>query len=154
MPGTGPESMYSVKRTILLRDSDAAGVLFFARYLALAHDAYEAFMMERGIRFGHQVRKGRFIMPIVHAESDHRRPLWVGDCFTIQLYVAMVKRRAFTIHYEFRLETGELAATCKTTHVAVDKSSGRAIPLPREVLDVLQTETLPPGKCLDEETQS
>ena len=130
--------MYTVIRTISLRDSDAAGVLFFARYLALAHDAYEAFMTERGINFGHQVREGAYIMPIVHAESDHRRPLWVGDRFTINLHVAKIKSRAFTIHYEFRLPDGELAATCQTTHVAVNKATGRAMSLPLEVVEILR----------------
>lgn len=130
--------MYTVSRTISLRDSDAAGVLFFARYLALAHDAYEAFMTDQGVSFGHQVREGAFIMPIVHAESDHRRPLWVGDVFTINLHVAQIKSRAFTIHYEFRLLDGELAATCQTTHVAVNKATGRAIPLPQEIVEILQ----------------
>ena len=131
--------MYTVSRTILLRDSDAAGVLFFARYLALAHDAYEAFMMDHGVSFGHQVREGAFIMPIVHAESDHRRPLWVGDCFTIHLHTSKIKSRAFTIHYEFRLPDGELAATCQTTHVAVNKATGRAIPIPPEIVAILHS---------------
>jgi YbgC/YbaW family acyl-CoA thioester hydrolase len=125
-----------------LHEADAAGVLFFARYLMFAHDADEEFMAAHGIDFAHVIREGAYVLPVVHAESDHRRPLWAGETATITVRVQEVKRRSFTLAYELRTPSGSLAAECRTTHAAVNKGTGRACPLPPEVLSVLR------GSCL------
>ncbi len=129
--------MFSTTRRISLRDADAAGVLFFARYLALAHDAYEEFMISRGMNFRRQLEEGTFILPVIHAECDYRMPLWVGDETTIQLSVTEVKRRTFTVSYALHTPDGGCAAECKTMHAAVDKATRRAIPLPDIVVEAL-----------------
>lgn len=123
---------------ISLRDADAAGVLFFGRYFALAHDAYETFLDGHGLNLGRLLQEGRFVVPVVHAESDYRRPLRVGERVTIRLRVAEVRRRAFTVAYEFLDGSGESACSLRTVHVAVDLSTGRAAPLPDELRAVLE----------------
>ena len=132
--------MFTTTRRVTLRDADPAGVLFFARYLAFAHDAYEEFMAARGIDFARVIREGDYLVPVVHAESDHRRPLWAGDTTTIAVRVEEVKRRSFTMVYELRTSAGAVAAECRTTHTAVNKQTGRACPLPQEVLSALRAE--------------
>lgn len=129
--------MFTTTRRITLRDADAAGVLFFARYLSLAHDAYEEFMASRGISFRVQITDGTFILPVVHAECDYRHPLWVGDETRVEVSVAEVRSRTYTIAYVLYTPDGHKAATCKTVHAVVDKESRKAIPLPRLVLDAL-----------------
>lgn len=130
--------MYHVTRTITLRDADAAGVLFFARYLSLAHDVYEEFMASRGINFRAVLHDGEMLIPVIHAESDYHTPLHVGEKVTIRLEIAEVRRRTFTVYYEFCTEDGSLAAACKTVHVAVDRRTGRATPMPDMLLKALK----------------
>ncbi|MCP4639832.1 MAG: acyl-CoA thioesterase [bacterium] len=132
--------MFTYEAVITLRDADAGGVLFFARYLALAHDAYEAFLRERGVGFAQMLDDGEIIIPIVHAESDHRAPCRVGETVTISLTVAEVRRRSFTVTYEFHTSSGELACTAKTIHVVVDLQKKRAIPLPDHIASALTSE--------------
>jgi len=130
--------MYTWQTTITLRDADAAGVLFFARYLALAHDAYEAFLTAHGLGTGRILREATYLLPVVHAESNYRHPLWVGDRVTIVLWIEHIKRRTYTIAYELRNAEQTLACTVHTTHVAVDKTSRRAVPLPEELVHILK----------------
>ena len=122
-----------------LRDADPAGVLFFARYLALAHDAYEAFMDARGVSFGLLLREVNYIIPVVHAESDYRVPLWAGEKFQVRLWVHTIRRRSFAIAYELRRADGTLSCTAQTVHAVVDKTTRRAIPLPQKVRQALET---------------
>lgn len=129
--------MFTTTRRITLRDADAAGVLFFARYLSLSHDAYEEFMASRGISFRAQITEGTFILPVVHAECDYRRPLWVGDEVRIEVSVAEVRSRSYTISYVLYTPDGLKSAACKTVHAVVDKETRKAIPVPKLVLDAL-----------------
>jgi YbgC/YbaW family acyl-CoA thioester hydrolase len=124
---------YTTTRKVMMRDADPAGVLYFARYLTFAHEAYEEFMESRGLSLLRCVRDGAFIIPVIHAESTHRLPLWLGETAAIQLTVAEIRSRAFTITYVMRTADGRLAATCRTVHAAVDKATRRAIPLPPEL---------------------
>jgi len=129
--------MFESTKTITLRDADGAGVLFFARYLALAHDVYEEFMASRGISFRQIIEDGHWILPVVHAESDYHKPLWMGDRVNIRLTVAEITKRSVSLEYEFVTPDGDIAARCKTVHVAVDKRAGRAMPLPDELVAAL-----------------
>jgi len=128
---------YTVKRTITLRDADAAGILFFARYLSLAHDVYEEFMASKGVRFAEYLREGRVIVPIIHTESDYHISLGVGEQVKIQLHVTEVGKRSFKIRFEFYNAQGQLAASCRTVHVAVDRQLGTSIALPADLLAAL-----------------
>jgi len=113
--------------------------LFFARYLALAHDAYEAFMDARGVSFGLLLHEADYIIPVVHAESDYRVPLWAGEEVQVRLWVHKLQRRSFTIAYELRRADDALSCTVQTVHAVVDKTSRRAIPLPQEIREALET---------------
>jgi len=137
--------MYTYKTRITLRDADAAGVLFFGRYFALAHDAYEAFLDSHGLNIGQLIQTTDYILPIVHAESDYRRALFVGQPASIRLRVIEVRSRTFTIAYEFLNSEGELACRLRTVHCAVNVKTRKAVALPKEVVNALKSELEPAG---------
>lgn len=122
--------MYSYDTIITLRDADAAGILYFARYFALAHDAYEAYLAEAGCSIARILDEASYIVPIVHAEADYRAPLRVGQKVQIRLKVEEVKSRSFTMRSTFHTENDQPACSVRTVHVAVEKATGKAIPLP------------------------
>jgi 1,4-dihydroxy-2-naphthoyl-CoA hydrolase len=130
--------MYEYATKIKMRDADAAGVLFFGRYFALAHDAYEAFLDAHGVNIGQVLLEGGFLLPVVHAESDYRAPLFVGEAVTIQLRVVEIRTRAFTVAYEFHNSEDKVACTMKTIHVPVDPKTKRSAPIPEAVVRALE----------------
>lgn len=131
--------MFSYTTTVRIHDADPAGVLFFARYLVLAHDAYEAFLESCGFGAGRIFRDEAFVIPVVHAEADYRTPLWVGDHATIKLEIEELRRRSFTVAYEICGPSGVLACAVRTTHVVVSTETKRAVPLPDKLRAVLET---------------
>ncbi len=121
---------------VMLHDTDAAGVLFFAHLFRHAHDAYEAFMAARGLLLHRIIAEGEWGLPLVHAEADYTRPLHHGDVVAVHLEVESMGERSFTLGYRFECK-GACCATARTVHVAVDRS-GRAIGLPETVMEILR----------------
>ncbi|WP_295542303.1 thioesterase family protein [uncultured Thiohalocapsa sp.] len=113
---------------VALHDTDAAGVLFFAHLFRHAHDAYEAWMAQLGFPLHAMLRDGVLRLPLVHAEADYRRPLRHGAVVTVQLTPTAVGAGSFTVDYRFHTADGDLAATARTVHAAVDGSSRGGLP--------------------------
>ncbi|MCA9406337.1 MAG: acyl-CoA thioesterase [Candidatus Omnitrophica bacterium] len=130
--------MYNYKTKIKLHDTDAAGLLFFANQFKIIHDAYEALLEEIGFGFGELIRNRPFFLPIVHAESDYKNPLFVGDELDIQVKVTHVGTTSFTFSYELFNQKKVLVGTAKTVHVTTDKATKQKIPLPPEMREKIE----------------
>ena len=61
---------FRYERTVRLADTDAAGVVYFARVLSICHEAYEASLAAAGVPLASWIRKGTIALPIVHAHAD------------------------------------------------------------------------------------
>jgi len=125
--------------TINLRHVDSAGVVFFARFFELAHDAYERFMEELGHPLPADMAHSDLILPIVHAHSDYHGFLRLGDRVRITISVEKISTRSYGLVYAFSLGDGASCATVRTVHVAVDPAQGRAVQLPESLRAALQT---------------
>lgn len=130
--------MFIHTTTIRLHDTDAAGVLYFANQFRLAHEAYEAFMELAGASLAAMLKKGTIALPIVHAESDYRIPLRVGDTLTISLRLHHLGKTSFTLVSKFTAKD-QTAGYVTTTHVAINRRSGKKTPLPPALKRALQT---------------
>ena len=130
--------MHVFERKIRLQHTDGAGVVFFARFFELAHEAYEHLLDAIGHAFPADLAGESILYPIVHAESDYRAMLRLGDTLRIEVTVAEVKSRSFALTYRFINPAGDEAAALKTVHVAVDKATGRSTRLPDDLADALR----------------
>ena len=129
--------MFRYSTYLKLRDTDAAGVAFFASYYAIAHDAYEAFLNEQGRSLNHWLDQVN--LPIVHSEADYKAPLRLGDAFVIEVTCLKISERSYTLNYTFLNESGVLALI-QTVHVAVSPdldSKLKAVSLPAELKSLL-----------------
>lgn len=125
--------MYTYRMIIRLQDTDAAGVLFFANYFRLTHEAYETFMAGIGFDFYHMIHEWDYLVLIAHAECDFKRPLHVGDAVTIHITCSKLGRTSFTLDYTLVDDDDNTVATGNSIHACVNKSDLNSIPLP-EVL--------------------
>ena len=129
--------MFEYERRIGMRDVDAGGVLFFARYLSLVHEATEEMLARHGIHFMGHVAEHGVVFPVVHVRADYRMPLPIGETATIQLNVSEIKRRTYTIAFTFLVQ-GQIAANGELVHACVDCATRKATPLPPQVIEILQ----------------
>lgn len=123
---------FSYHRTVRFADTDAAGVVFFANYLAICHEAYEESLAAAGIDLAAFFRDTGVVVPIAKSSADYLRPLQPGDKLRIALVPVSLSENAFAIDYElFRLGPVEkLAARVRTEHVATSPAKRTRVPLP------------------------
>ncbi|MDA1195527.1 MAG: thioesterase family protein [Planctomycetota bacterium] len=122
---------------IRLQHTDAAGVVFFARYFELAHAAYEDLLDALGQSLPGNLGSAALLYPIVHAEANYRAMVRMGDRVRIEVTVSEVKSRSFALDYRFATPHGEEIAVLKTVHVAVDRATGRSTRLPDDLAAAL-----------------
>jgi 1,4-dihydroxy-2-naphthoyl-CoA hydrolase len=129
---------YSWNYQVHLRDTDAAGVVYFANFLALCHNAYEAALFDAGISFQGLV-SGEILLPVIHASGDFKQPLLCGNQIQIQLQPHQISDGKFDITYEIHLADGRLAGIVTTVHVAIDRSTRQRANLPLNIQDWLSS---------------
>ena len=121
--------MFTYKTKIRLHDTDAAGIIFFANQFKIIHDAYEDLLEKFGWSFKTMLKGTNYFLPIVHAESDYKAPVFVGDKIAIAIKVGHIGNTSFS--FEYTLKRGKtLVGTAKTVHVTINQKTRKKIPLP------------------------
>lgn len=143
--------MFRYSTELKLRDTDAAGIAFFAAYYAIAHDAYERFLSQSSRPLSSWLAEVH--LPIVHSQAQYQAPLRLGEAFEVLITCVNMGTRSFTLSYEF-IKKGELTplAQLQTVHVAVGSASvqdalspdsnaskAQAVPIPTEFKKLLST---------------
>jgi 1,4-dihydroxy-2-naphthoyl-CoA hydrolase len=115
---------FSYEYIIQFRDTDAAGVVYFANILSICHVAYEASLIASGINLKTFVNNSEFAVPITHASADFFKPLYCGDRITIELTPRSIDGCRFEIAYQLD------SATAITKHVVIDPNNRKRKELP------------------------
>lgn len=132
-------AVFRDKVTVRLQHTDAAGVLFFANHIVLAHETYEKFMEQIDCSFASILDEEPFLVLIIHAEADFRRPVAVGDRIDVEMRIIDIGNTSFILEYRLNASDGSEISRCKTVHVATDKDSGKKIPLPTKLRTKLES---------------
>lgn len=119
---------YSYTTIVRLADTDAAGIVFFANYFRLAHEAVETMFTDLGFSVRYILEQAPYILPLVHADMDYRRPLRAGDSVTVEVTLEQLGESSVTLKHRF-MRGGEVAAEGRTVHVSVDRRTQQAVPL-------------------------
>ena len=70
-----------------------------------------------------------YFLPIVHAESDYKTPVFVGDKLVVAIKVGHIGNTSFS--FEYTLKRGKtLVGTAKTVHVTIDQKTRKKVALP------------------------
>ncbi|MDY6937271.1 MAG: thioesterase family protein [Cyanobacteriota bacterium] len=146
---------YSYTRTIYFRDTDAAGVVYFANLLAICHEAYEAALGNSGIDLRSFFSNPTAAIPIVHASVDFYRPLFCGDRVRVWLHPQILTPSEFEITFEMTDEMteasvepdgkGRKVAQALTRHVCIEPTRRCRQELPDEIVAWLQSDRPEPN---------
>lgn len=130
---------FTYLRRVYLGDTDAAGVVYFAKGLEICHEAYEESLSKAGISLIQMIDEGKIALPIVHAEIDFLRPLFCGDRLQVSLEVIQVNNSEFAIAYQiFPLNNlDQVLIKAKTRHVCINPQIRKRIDLPPAILEWL-----------------
>lgn len=122
---------FTYSRTVHLSDTDAAGVVYFARLVSMCHEAYEESLVAEGVTlksFFHDTTA----VPIVRAEINFFRPLYSGDKLLIELIPNQLSENEFEVAYQILRASSPEKAVAKaiTRHVCINASTRQRVPIP------------------------
>ncbi|MFH1496993.1 MAG: thioesterase family protein [Verrucomicrobiota bacterium] len=127
---------FSYHRTIHFPDTDAAGVVFFARYLFICHEAYEEALAATGVQLGGFFADHGVVVPIAKSEASYLRPLACGDKVRVEVTPNRLSENSYAIDYVLWKQHGSAekrAAVVRTEHVCIDSTTRERRPLPTPV---------------------
>jgi YbgC/YbaW family acyl-CoA thioester hydrolase len=116
---------YSTSKVINFSDCDPAGVIFYPRAMAIAHDAVEAMIAHSALGHNAWFLSDQYAAPLRHAELDFRQPLRPRDEITLQARVEKIGNTSVTFVVDFLRDDGGLAAKVTTVHVLIEKNTGQ-----------------------------
>ncbi len=128
--------MFCYHTKIRLHHTDAAGQVYFSQIFTLAHECYERFLDE-AYPLDTLLATGQVLLPIVHAEADYHQPLKIAEPITIEMALARLGDHSFHLRYELKPDDGTIAATVKTSHVAIDPATQQSIEIPNDLRQAL-----------------
>lgn len=118
-------------RIIRFEDTDAAGVVYFAKVLAMCHEGYEESLRVAGIDLKTFFTNSDVAIPITHAKVDFYLPLFCGDRITIRLTPEAITPNEFMINYQIVSDNHQKpAALAHTKHVCIHPQIRQRINLP------------------------
>lgn len=126
---------FSYHRTVHFPDTDAAGVVFFARYLSMCHEAYEEALAAAGVPLATFFLDNGVIVPVSKSEATYLRPLVCGDRLRIDVTPALLTENSYALNYVmWKLGTSEKrAAVLRTEHVCISSKTRDRLPLPATI---------------------
>jgi 1,4-dihydroxy-2-naphthoyl-CoA hydrolase len=126
---------FSCEYTIQFRDTDAAGVVYFANIISICHVGYEASLINSDIDLKLFVSNSDFAIPITNVFADFFRPLYCGDRVIIELTPQWIDRSRFEVKYQILTEDSQIAATAITKHIAIDPTTRKRKELPQLLIN-------------------
>ncbi|MEO6875613.1 MAG: thioesterase family protein [Opitutaceae bacterium] len=127
---------FTYQRTVHFPDTDAAGVVFFANYLVICHEAYEEALGAAGIELSKFFSDTGVVVPIAKSEAEYLRPLACGDKLRVSVAPSLLSENSFAVRYEItRMGNGDkIAARIRTEHVCTSHQKRARAPLPPALL--------------------
>lgn len=131
--------MIVYERAVAFEDVDAAGIVFFGRFMEYCHGAMERFF--DGVPGGYVglITKRRLGFPAVHVDATWSAPLRYGDAMRIEVTVPKIGTTSCTFRYRVvRASDGVEAATIDHVTVCSTLDSLAKTPLPADCRTLLE----------------
>ena len=123
--------------TVRFHHVDTAGILYFSRLFELCHEMLEELLRASGFPLEEILKSNDWVMPIVQASADYRRPMRLGEKLKISVFVSHVGTSSLTFDYEVIDEGGAPRAEAKLVHVVLNAKTFQSRTIPDEFLDSL-----------------
>lgn len=127
--------VYQRLHRIRFAECDPAGIVFFPQYFVMLNGLIEDWFDE-GLRLGYRkvVAERRVGLPTVRMEADFTAISRFGDDVSLELEVAEIGRRSFTLQHRcIDPLTGQSRMSLRQTLVTTSLDSHRSIDIPADM---------------------
>ena len=131
---TSRDSVYRKQVLVRFGDCDAAGIVFYPRYLDMFNSLVEDWCREElNFSFSEIVTGRGWGLPTVHLEVDFVAPSVFGDVLSATLVVTALGKTSINLNILLQGSDSVDRVRGKVTLVLIDRKQHRAIPIPDEV---------------------
>ncbi len=125
------------RRPVRFEEVDAAGLVYFPKVMALAHEALERLLADAmpGGYASFVVTK-RVGLPCVHFEADFKGSLRFGDDVEVSMRTAKTGTSSVTFEVEVRRGDGRSAATLTYVVACAELEGPKKMALPDELREI------------------
>jgi acyl-CoA thioester hydrolase len=123
---------YQFKHRVIYEDTDAGGVVYYAKYLAYFERGRTELIRQLGISLKQLKEEQGLAFAVVRVECDYKAPAVYDDEITIETRIAEFSGATITFIQQ-ALRDGKLLVEAKTTLITVDLKAFRARRLPEEL---------------------
>ena len=130
---------YSMKITtrVLYRDTDRAGVVYYANYLVWFEMGRAEYMRSAGYSYD-ELEKQDYVMPVIESYCKYYAPAFYDEIIAIETLMQEINKYKITFHYRiFRHSDDKLLAEGYTIHASTN-SNLKVRMLPESLIDHLQ----------------
>jgi acyl-CoA thioester hydrolase len=113
-------------------------VVYYANYLVYAEVGRVAYLRELGFLHADMTAKG-FDFTIGDASVRYRAPLRFDEEFDIKVRVGEIRHSSWAFEYRVDRADGLHCAEMTTVQVMIDRSTGRATRIPKDLRRTLET---------------
>lgn len=136
--------MITIERPIHFEEVDAAGIVFFGRYMEFAHEAMEALFSTLNGGYARLILERKMGFPAVQVNTSFSAPVRFGDVLRIETTTARLGNRSATLRYRmFRTSDNVLAAELEHTFVMTNLTTMTSCDMPSDVRSILSTHLAP-----------
>ena len=129
---TTDERRVTMEYRVPYADTDQMGVVYYGNYLTIFERARNELMRSRGYTYKRCEEEG-WMLPVVHAEVDYRRPAKYDDLLEVTAWVKEQRGVRIEIACEVRRKgEPELLVSGFTRHCFVSPRTFRPVPPPKD----------------------
>ncbi len=118
---------HSVKIKVYYEDTDAGGVVYYARYLGYLERARTEFLLTHGVNVTDLHNLGYFFT-VTHADIRYKKPARLGDMIEVITELDEIRHASFIVKHQI-LRDGILLIEASITIAYIDKN-GKPYRLP------------------------
>jgi len=118
-------------------DTDAGGVVYFARYLEMCERAWTDYLKKLGWSLAEKSRKG-IILAVKRVEADYHTPARHGMLVEITTSPSELSRASFWFEHHLRNQRDHATLAVIRTRMVALNPSGKVLRLPQELRTLLE----------------
>ncbi len=134
------------ERAVKFEDIDAAGIVFFGKFLNYLHDGMEAFFGGLDGGYSGLINKRRVGFPAVDVHVSYQSPLRFGDVVLLEVETLRLGNHSTTFRQRLvRKSDGVRCAVAELTVVCTLLDEMRSCDMPPDVRALLKKHLIPPS---------
>jgi len=123
---------------VYYKDTDAAGVVYYAHYLDFFEIARTEYMRQRGLKVEEYAASG-LLFVVVSVQVDYKSPARYGDILCISTKVSEVGAASFVFQHQITHKADKRLIVEGSTKIGCVNKQGRPVRLPLELVQRLKS---------------